>query len=572
MDPKPFMSREITRPVLNGKLGAISTSNSYATQAGIDILKKGGNAMDAAIAVALVLAVVEPYHTGIGGGGFSLMYTKKNDRLCGFEARGNAPIGAHRDLFLDNNGEIDSEAQHFSGKCCVVPGFYRTIQTQLDRYATMDLMTLSQPAIRLAREGYRISAMFEDVYNDEHVCHILGKESSMASLFLKDGKTPYSIGDIQKNPDLADTIELVAQKGTSYFYASELADDIVNAINNAGGVFCKEDLSNYTATERGTINTTYRGYNVVGMAPPSSGGLCIAQMLNILENFDLRSMGRLSADSIHVIAETMKMTFSDRAVGIGDPDFVHNKVEQFISKDYARTRAHALNMNRAQSHGPGEGIESEIRGRNGNTTHFSIIDKDGNVVSQTISIGDLFGNGILVKGRGIVLNNFMSYASPKPANVTTDGMKYGDSNCIEPGKIPMSSNTPTIVFDGNQPFLAIGAAGGPQILNAVLQTIINAIDYDMNMEDIVQSPHISCLTQQQGLILEPGISPEAIDGLNKKGHTLVPLKEGECIRFFSNGVIHKNGRLYPAGTQRQDGCGGAIQENGMAAYNGTIME
>lgn len=574
MPNKPYLGREVPeiamyKPHVSGSKGAVSCNSPYAASAGLEILKKGGNAIDAAVATSLVLGVVEPYHSGIGGGCFHVVYYKETDEFFAVDARGVAPLGAYQDMFLDENGEVDLNLTEFSGRAVAVPAYYRAMDKVLKKYGTMTWKEVSEPAIRLCREGFKCGFTYARVTNTPEADHNAAEYEGFADLYLNQGK-PRQFGEIVTNPDLADTMEAVAEHGVDWFYNGPIADDIVKYVQKYQGVLSKEDLEKCSPIERKPVRGTYRGYDVVSMAPPSSGGTHLIQMLNILENFDLKGMGFHSAASTHVIAETMKLMFADRSVAMGDPDFVKVQVDKILSKEYAKELAAKIDMNVAKEYAPTEGIEAkEYRGC---TSHFSVMDQFGNVFVQTQTIRNWWGCGVVVPGRGFIMNNTMADFSAKAGVRTTQGLAYGMANAVRPGKTPLSSMSPTIVLKDKEPVLAVGSAGGPRIITSTLQMIINTLDYGMMMDTAVKTPHICCLTKDQGLELEEGFSADTISILKEKGHKVLETTDFGVLLVLPNGIMKKEGLFFPGGTCRVDGGGGALTESGTAAIEGLCFE
>lgn len=571
MSAKPYLGKTIDvpmaffKPHISGTKGAVSCNSPYAAKAGLEILRQGGNAFDAACAVSLALGVVEPYHSGIGGGCFQVYYDKKSDSFGCVDARGVAPANAYQDMMLDENGDVDLNLTEYSGRSVATPALYRAMDSLLRQYGTMTWEQVSAPAIKLAREGFACGFVYSQASGSDEAEHNAAEYEGFRELYTNNG-APYQFGQIIFNPDLADTMEQVAKNGVDCFYTGDMADKMVSAINKHKGLFTKEDLANCTPKRRIPVRGTYRGYDVISMAPPSSGGTHIIQMLNILENFDLTGMGFLSADSIHVIAETMKLMFADRSVAMGDPDFVKIQLERLTSKEYARKLASRIDMNQAQEFSPSEGIEATEY--HGCTSNFTVMDQYGNVIAQTQTVRNWWGSGVVVPGCGFLMNNAMADFSAKVGVRTTQGLSYGMANAIRPGKTPLSSMCPTIVMKNGLPFLALGAAGGPRIITSNLQTILNCIDYDMLADSAVHCPHICCLTLNQGLELESGISPDTIKLLEGKGHNLLHTTDYGVLGAMPNGIRNVDGVLFPGGTSRVDGGGGALTESGTMAVEG----
>ena len=329
------------RPYPYGNQGAVSSNSPYATAAGLEILKKGGNVFDAACAVSLTLGLVGPYHSGIGGGCFYVFYHKDSNRFCCCDARGVAPIHASSDMFLDANGNVDLNLTEFSGRSTAVPALYRALDEILQKYGTMSWEEVSAPAIDLARKGFYCGFPYARISDTPEAEHNRDAYEGFSDYYLHDGK-PRIYGEKITNSDLADTMEQVAQKGVDWFYTGPIADEIVQYVQKNKGVMVKEDLVNCKPKARIPVRGTFRGYDIISMAPPSSGGTHVIQMLNILENFDLKAMGYHSAAATHVMAETMKMMFADRSVAMGDPDFVKIQLDKLLSKEYAAQLAEKI--------------------------------------------------------------------------------------------------------------------------------------------------------------------------------------------------------------------------------------
>lgn len=553
------------KPHVYGTEGAVSCNSPYAAKAGLEILNQGGNAFDAACAVSLVLGVVEPYHSGIGGGCFHVFYDKQTNEFHAADARGTAPKNAYQDMFLDQNGDVDLSLTEFSGRSVAVPALYRAMDHLLREHGAMSWKQVSAPAVRLCREGFYCGFAYARISDSPAAEHNKAEYEGFADLYSNNGK-PREFGELIRNPDLADTMEAVAENGTDWFYDGPVADEIIKYANKNKGLLCREDMSGCSPKERKPVFGTYRGNDIISMSPPSSGGCHIIQMLNILENFDLKKMGFHSADSTHVIAEAMKIMFADRSVAMGDPDFVNVNTDKIISKEYAKELAEKIDMGRAKEYAPNGGIEAgEYPGC---TSSFTIMDQYGNAISQTQTIRNWWGCGVVVPGRGFILNNTMADFSAKAGVRTTQGLAYGTANAVRPGKTPLSSMSPTIVMKEGKPFLAVGAAGGPRIITSTLQLILNCIDYDMMMDSAAKHPHMCCLTLNQGLELEEGFSPDTIKILEERGHIIKTTTDFGVLLVMPNGIRSDNGTLFPGGTNRVDGGGGALTSSGAMAIDG----
>lgn len=555
------------KPVAHGSMGAVSCNNIYATRAGLEILNKGGNAFDAAVAVSLTLSVVEPHHSGIGGGCFSLLYDAKTGKTEGIDGRGIAPAKATADLFI-KDGEVQDEWKDLGGQSVALPGLLKTMDIVLKKYGTMTLKDVAAPAIRCARNGFGTSYTGALTMYDNSVERKMRLSEAFRKLYLKEDGSFYRFGEIQKNREIADLLENIAEQGVDYFYKGKVAKQIVDLINDRGGCFDVSDMESYEPKFREPVKTTYRGYEVAAFAPPS-GGCALVEMLNILENYDVRSMGHNTAASIHALTESMKLGFADRSVALGDPDFVNVDVERLTSKKFAHERF-TLAGEKAGEFASADGIEAKQYP--GNTSHFVVMDKDGNAFSQTQTIRDWFGCGIVVDGLGFVLNNAMSDFSAAVGAMTSQGLAYGSANAIQGGKTPLSSMSPSMVFKDGKPFLAIGAAGGPRIITGTLQGIVNAIDFDMTPEQLVNAPYINCLTRAQGLEVEYGISGDTRKILEEMGHKIVPVPVDQAMSTMLNSVMCIDGEFYAAGTKRVDGCGGALLPGGHIVLEGVSQE
>lgn len=555
------------RPVAHGPYGAVSSNSVYATRAGLEILKQGGNAFDAAAAVSLALSVVEPHHSGIGGGCFSLIYSAKDGEFSAVDGRGTAPKNATADLFI-KDGVVQDEWKDLGGQSVAIPGLLKTLEILLEKYGTMPLSKVIQPAIRLAEEGFGTSYTGALTMDDDSVKRKLRLSGAMRALYLKEDGGFYRFGEIQKNPEMAALLKEIAANGTGAFYRGPVAERMVDLINERGGCYTLSDLADYQPKFRQPVRGTYRDCEVVAFAPPS-GGCAVVEMLNILEHSDLKAMGHNTADSIHALAEAMKLGFADRSVALGDPDFVDIDLDRLTSKEFAAERF-ALSGDRAGEYAAAEDIEA--KDYPGNTSHFAVMDRFGNAVSQTQTVRDWFGSGIVVDGCGFVLNNAMSDFSAAVGALTSQGLTYGSANAIQGGKTPLSSMSPCMVLRDGKPFLAIGAAGGPRIITGTLQGIVNAVDYGMTPERLVNLPYIHVITNAQGLEAEYGISEDTLRLLETRGHHVIRDDVDQAMSTMLNSVMKVDGDFYAAGTGRVDGCGGALLPDGSAVFEGVSQE
>lgn len=556
------------RPELSGTRGAVSSNSAYVTEAGLEILQQGGNAIDAAVAASLALGVVDPFNSGIGGGCFAVYYSAKDRDYFALDARGKAPAKAWPEMFLGEDGQPSAALTENSGRPVATPAMYRAYEQLLQKHGTMTLAQVSAPAIRLAREGFRAGFVYARATETAYASFACEHYPGFKELYTDNGE-PRAAGTLIKNPELADTMELVAKNGVDWFYNGPIAEEFAAAAQKYGGVIEAEDLKYTTATFRKPVRGTYRGYEIISMPPPSSGGVHLIQMLNVLENFDLASMGQNSAQTTHIIAETMKMMFADRSVAMGDPECMTVQTERLISKAYARELAERIDMTHAQEYAPSEGIEAIANC--GCTTNFTVQDRFGNVLAMTQTIRNWFGCGIPVVGRGFVLNNNMADFSAKSGALTSQGLAYGSANAVAANKTPLSSMCPVLLVKDGVPFVSMGSAGGPRIISSNLQVMVNIMEHGMMMEQAIRSPHICCLTKKQGIEMEYAYSPDTLHLLEKMGHEIHLVPKYGVVKGFTNGIMKVDDRFYPAGTWRTLGSGGAVLDDNTICIDGEIF-
>lgn len=494
--------------------GMVASVDAMATQVGVDILRQGGNAVDAAIAVGFALAVTHPQAGNLGGGGFMLLRTASG-RTAAIDFREMAPARASRDMFLDKQGNADSKLSLTSHLASGTPGTVAGFALAAKKYGTLPLRTLLAPAIKLARDGIIVNdALADDLatYGKEN---LINHATSRAIFYKADGK-PYQKGDrlVQKN--LAHSLQLIAQQGADAFYTGRIADEIAGEMAQHGGLIGKADLAAYRAVERKPVSGTYRGYEVFSMPPPSSGGIHIVQILNILENFDLAKWGFGSADAMQVMAEAEKYAYADRSEYLGDPDFVKVPQQALTSKAYARTLAQQIDVSKARPSSeikPGKLAPYESN----QTTHFSVVDKAGNAVAVTYTLNTYFGSGIVAGNSGILMNNEMDDFSAKPGTPNVYGLVGGEANAIQPAKRPLSSMSPTIVAKEGKTWLVTGSPGGSRIITTVLQMVVNSIDFGMNVAEATNAPRFHHQWLPDQLRVEKGFSPDTLRLLEAKG-------------------------------------------------------
>ena len=497
--------------------GMVASVDATATQIGVDILRQGGNAVDAAVAVGFALAVTHPQAGNLGGGGFMLLRTASG-RATAIDFREVAPARASRDMFLDKQGNADSKLSLTSPLASGTPGTVAGFALAAQKYGTLPLSKLVQPAVELARKGIIVNDALADDLNNYGKEVLLSHENSKAIFFKPDG-TPYQKGERLVQANLARSLSLIAKQGADAFYKGEIADQIAAEMAQHGGLISKADLASYRAVEREPISGSYRGYQVFSMPPPSSGGIHIVQILNILENFDLAKMGFGSADAMQTIAEAEKYAYADRSEYLGDPDFVKVPWQALTSKAYAKSLAQQIDLAKARPSAeikPGKLTPYESN----QTTHFSVVDKQGNAVAVTYTLNTNFGSGIVAGSSGILLNNEMDDFSARPGTPNVYGLVGGEANAVQPGKRPLSSMSPTIVAKDGKTWLVTGSPGGSRIITTVLQMVVNSIDFGMNVAESTNAPRFHHQWLPDQLRVEKGFSPDTLKLLRAKGQNV----------------------------------------------------
>ncbi len=507
------------RPVV-ARHGMVVTQEATASRVGLDILKRGGNAVDAAVAVGFALAVTLPRAGNLGGGGFMLIYRADLNQTIAIDYREIAPAATTKDVFLDANGEADPFKSRYSGLAIGVPGTVAGLELAWRKYGSgkFSFADLIAPAIALARQGLTVD---DDVADSLPLAAAaLARRPSSARIYLRpDGSVPQT-GDHIALDDLAATLETIAAKGAAGFYAGPVAQKIVEAVNAAGGRMTIEDLANYRAVDRQPVFGTYRGYTVASMPPPSSGGAHIIEILNILEGFPLAAQGLNSAASLHELAEAEKLAYADRAAWLGDPDFVKIPLAGLISKAYAE---HLRALIAPDSARPAADIRpgEPQRYESDQTTHFSIVDSDGNAVANTYTLNLPYGSGLVAEGTGVLLNNELDDFAAKPGAANVYGLLGGDANAPGPMKRPLSSMSPTLVLKDGKLLMATGSPGGSTIISTVLQIILNVIDHGLNVAEAENAPRAHDQLWPDELRIERGMSLDTIRLLETMGHKVV---------------------------------------------------
>ncbi len=502
---------------VQAKQGMVVTGQDLATRAGLEVLQKGGNAVDAAVTAAFVMAVTLPRAGNIGGGGVMLIYKAGANEVTALDFWQKAPAKATRDMFLGPDGKADSKLSRLSYLSVAVPGTVAGLAMALKDHGTMTLAEAMAPAIRLAGEGFIVSEKFAaDIRAYES---ILKARPATARIFFKPGGGFYEIGDRFVQKDLAETLRRIARGGPDEFYRGSIAGRIASQMAANGGLVTREDLAAYKPVVRRPVRGSYRGFDLYAMYPPSSGGTAVVEILNILEGYDLARTGHNSAATIHLAAEAMKRAFADLSVWLGDPDAVDVPVRGLTSKAYAADLRRSISPDRAT-------LAAGIRAGNApryekeSTTHFSVVDREGNAVSCTFTLDGNFGSGIVVEGAGFLLNNEMDNFNAHPGTAEGGGPVQGEANAIAPRRRMLTAMVPTIVLKDGKPFLVTGSPGSSRIISTVAQVIMNVVDHGMNVQEAVNAPRVHHEWMPDVLYLEKGVSPDTIRLLKEMGHSV----------------------------------------------------
>lgn len=526
----------VSKPVY-GENGMVVSASELASEIGIEIMKKGGNAVDAAVATGFALAVTYPQAGNLGGGGF-LVARLENGEIFTLDFREVAPNAAHRDMYLDENKEVIRGMSLYSHHAVGVPGTVDGLLRVFNDHGSgnISLREVLSPAIKLARNGFPIHHGLASHLN-MYKGFFLYNESA-ADIFIKKDSTLWKSGDRLVQRNLARTLTRILQKGRNGFYSGKTAEFIIQEMQN--GLITTEDLQNYTSVYREPVKGQFRDTEVISMGPPSSGGLLLIHMLNMLEQFPVDSLGWNSSNYIHLLTEVERRAYADRADHLGDPEFWSNPYAMFLSDEYAAKRASTISMGTATpsaevSSGNPAPYESK------ETTHYSVADKDGNCVSVTVTLNTSYGSGIVVNGAGFFLNNEMDDFSTKPGTTNFFGLIGNEANAIQAGKRPLSSMTPAIVLKDGEPVLVIGSPGGSTIITTVMQVILNTAVWGMNIEDAVSASRVHSQWLPDQITIENfSLSADVKDALMKKGHTIKPYRWGKI--GHANGIqIHETG-------------------------------
>lgn len=519
-----------------GVNGVVSTGKYEATKIGVDIIKKGGNAIDAAVAVGFALGVCEPQSSGIGGGGFMVIRFAKTGETKFIDFREIAPKNATPDMWkLDKDGKVINNEKAVGGKAVGVPGEVKGMMYALEKYGTMSRKDVIQPSVELAENGYEVSAVLSrDIKNKYDMIEMFPETSK---IYLNEG-FPYEVGETIKNPDLANTLRKIIKNGEKAVYEGEIAKAIVKSAQDAGGPLTMEDMQNYDIRVNDPLVGHYRGYEIVTSAPPSSGGAHVVQILNILENYDMKNVKPGSAEYYHLFSEAIKMAFADRAKFCGDTEFIDVPIDGIISKDYAKELVKQLDSKKSKKYIAGNPWAWD---GSKDTTHYSIVDKEGNIVAVTKTVNNVFASGVVAEGTGIILNNEM--------NDFDTG--HGKANSVEAGKKPLSSMSPTIVLKDGKPVMSLGAPGATRIITGVAQVISLVLDYGMDIQEAINFPRIH--DDYDKLVCETRIDPAVIAKLKAMGHNVV--EEAEYFEYpcVQGVTMGEDGKLRGGADPRRDG-------------------
>ena len=535
-----------------GKNGMVVSVDEFASLVGIDILKKGGNAVDAAVAVGFALAVTFPEAGNIGGGGFMIIRLPDTEEAVALDFREKAPGKATPDMYLDEKRNYVEERSLFGHLAVGVPGTVKGFELAMEKYGNLKWEDVISPAIELAEKGFKLNKRRADSFNGLNQRFKRGTKEFFR-IFSKPDGSEFKEGDIFIQKDLARSLRLIAEDGSQAFYEGQIAELIAQDMKKHGGLITKEDLGKYEAFVRKPVTGTYRGYQIISMPPPSSGGTVLIEMLNILEGFDLGQKERYAPETLHLIAETMKFAFFDRAKYMGDSDFSEVPVNLLTSKSHAEDIRGKIDLKKASpSATMGEEILTIEEAKE--TTHYSVIDKEGLAVATTYTINELYGSGVVAEGTGILLNNEMADFNMKPGYTDDKGLIGTKPNLLEPYKRMLSSMTPTMVIKDGKVYMITGSPGGRTIINTVLNVIINVIDFNMPIQDAINAPRMDHEWMPDLLRLEKeSITEELIESLKAMGHTMKEpyrWRQGDAHSIL---IDPKTGLYYGAADKRRQG-------------------
>ncbi len=538
----------IHRPLV-GEGGMVVSQRAIASEVGAQILRQGGNAIDAAVGVGFALAVVLPRAGNIGGGGFMLLHLADTQRTFTIDYRETAPLAANEDVFIDGeSGDVDHQAQRASHRSVAVPGTVAGLHHALSKYGTMSLDEVLKPAILLARDGFLMDYDTSSAIATRKA--MLSRWKSTEALFFGSNGKAVEPGELFVQPELANTLQKIAEQGIDAFYRGAIARLIVDEMQRHDGLITLQDLASYRVFEREAVTGSYRGYKIASMPPPSSGGIHLIQMLNVLENFPIKKMGLQSAKTMHLLAATMKRAYADRSKHLGDPGFYPVPQAWLTSKEYGNQLAQQIKLASVVPSSeiyPGQAPAEESI----DTTHYSVVDQWGNAVSNTYTLNFSFGSGILVPGGGFLLNNEMADFSAKAGVPYAFGLLGGEANSVQPGKRPLSAMTPTMVFKEGKPMLVTGSPGGSRIISTVLQQIINVVDHDLNIAEATHAGRIHHQWFPDQIEVEASVNADSLRILESMGYKVVP--SGTMGSLQS--IVWRDGRYYGTADPRRPGAG-----------------
>ena len=534
-----------------GENGMVVSTNVHASEAGVAILKKGGNAIDAAVAIGFTLAVACPENGNLGGGGFIIGATS-DGKVFSQDHREKAPSRSDRDMFLDNNGSVIPGMSLTSRASSGVPGTVHGLLSAWSDHGSgnIRLQRLLSSAIRLAEKGFLLSYYQAELFNSYK--DDFASNNAASKIFIRKDNRPWKHGDLFIQKDLAKTLKRIAKNGIDGFYKGLTADLIVKEMQKSNGLITAYDLEKYSSVYREPVIGSFRDIEIISMGPPSSGGLLLIHMLNALENFQIDTLGWNSAGYVHLLSEVAKHAYADRAQHLGDPDYWNNPRNMFLSKDYAKKRMSNISIKNIIPSNkvlPGSFNDNEST----ETTHYSVVDKEGNAVAITTTLNTNFGNKHVVEGAGFLLNNEMDDFSIKPGTSNIWGLVGNKANAIEPNKRPLSSMTPTILMYDGIPIMTIGSPGGSKIITTVLQCILNVFVHDMDIKEAVCAPrfHHQWLPANTIYIEPNGLSKDIIKNLESRGH-IIKLYDSGTYMGVANGIIISDDGLYGGGDCRDE--------------------
>jgi gamma-glutamyltranspeptidase / glutathione hydrolase len=539
-----FFQNDADGRTLQSSAGLVVADSELASAAGMEILKRGGNAVDAAVATAFALAVVDQASSGLGGGGFMVVYRAKDKQSYALDFRETAPAASRRELYTKDGKPVASLS--LTGALAVaVPGEVAGLVEAGRRFGTLPMAVLAAPAIKLASEGFPLDSALGVAIERQQAN--MKRFADLGRIYLPDGAVPKD-GQTIRQPELAETLRAIVEKGDAVFYRGWIAEAIVETIQKTGGVMTLEDLRNYKPVWRKPLIGSYRGRTVITMPPPSSGGVTLLEMLNILEGYKLGELQHNSDAYLHLLAEAMKHAFADRAEFLGDPDFVHVPIRKLTAKEYAEWTRKRIAPDKTQP--PGFYGYYSFHAEQGGTTHFSVIDRFGNAVACTQSVNTRFGSKLIAARTGIVLNNEMDDFAIHPEVGNVYGLIGNQANSLEPKKRPLSSMSPTIILKNDKAELVVGAAGGPRIINATLQTILNVIDFRMPVRAAVEAPRIHHQWLPDRLNFEAKIAQDGRKALERRGHALREQSALGVVQAITWQGSTMNGAADPRKTER----------------------